>query len=182
MANFEQLTGTGLFVGTTDVWDVTPIYQANIDNPELVELLVRLYQNLNNISIALNLKDSGIYFTTEQFVNGQIFFANPANTSATETAPAERQVFRVVINFGALPNNAAKSVAHNIQITSATTFTRLYAAASDTSGNAYIPIPYIDPAGNNIALSANATNVTITTTSNRTNFTVCYVILEYIQS
>ncbi len=168
----------GLFVPTTNVWDV---YQANIDNPELVELLVRLYQNINNLAIVLNLKDSGLYYPTE-FVNGQIFFPNPDNSSATETNPSQRQVYRQLIIFGALPNAAAKSVAHNIVVSSQTTFTRIYATASDTTDELYIPLPYVDAGGNNIALDVDDTNVTITTSSDRTNFNVCYVILEYLQS
>jgi hypothetical protein len=170
----------GLFVPTTNVWDVGQVYQANIDNPQLVELLVRLYQNINNVAIALNLKDSGIYYLQE-FINGQIFFPNPANSSATQVNPSQRQVYRLVINFGALPNTAAKSVAHGIVVSVDTTFTRIYATASDTAGFNYIPIPYVDPAGNNIAISVDATNVTITTSSDRTNFNICYVILEYLQ-
>lgn len=180
-SQFEQLTGTGLFIGTTDVWDTAQIYQANIKDPELELLLVKLYQNLGIMATAVNWKDSGYYFTRE-FVNGQIFFPNPVNNSSTQTAPAERQVYRQTINFGALPNNATKTVAHNIPITATTTFTRIYGAASDTSGNNYIPLPYVDAAGSNVQLSVNGANVTVTTTSNRTNFTICYVIVEYIQS
>src|SRR5579859_3046186 len=93
----------GLFVPTTNVWDTGQIYEANIDNPQLVELLVRLYQNINVVAIALNLKDSGLYFQQE-FINGQTFFPNPANSSATELNPSPRQVYRQVIDFGALPN------------------------------------------------------------------------------
>ena len=170
----------GLFVPTTNVWDVGQIYQAQIDNPALVELLVRLYQNINNISIALNLKDSGIYYLNE-FVNGQIFFSNPANTSASQVNPNPRQVYRQVVDFGELPNSGVDSVAHNIVVSSQTTFTRIYGVASDTTGLTYIPIPYVDPSGNNIALSVSSSNVIITTSSNRTNYNVCYVVLEYIQ-
>jgi hypothetical protein len=170
----------GLFVPTTNVWDVGPIYQANIDNPELVELLVRLYQNINNIAIALNLKDSGMYYPFE-FINGQTFFPNPNNSSATQINPSQRQVYRQLVVFGALPNSGTKSMPHGIIVSSMTTFTRVYATASDTTGFTYIPIPYVDTGGSNIALNVDATNVNITTTSNRTNFNVCYVVLEYLQ-
>ena len=170
----------GLFVPTTNVWDVSQIYQANIDNPALVELLVRLYQNINSIAIAINLKDSGIYFPQE-FINGQIFFPNPANTSATQTNPNPRQVYRQVVNFGALPNATTKSVSHGITVTATTTFTRIYGTASDTTNKFYIPLPYASAAGNNAELYADATNVNIITTIDYSNFTICYVVLEYIQ-
>lgn len=170
----------GLFVPTTNVWDVGQVYAAGIENPQLVELLVRLYQNINTIAITLNLKDSGIYYL-EEFVNGQIFFPNPANNSATQLTPSQRQVYRLVLDFGALPNTAVKTLAHGITVSSQTTFTRIYATASDTTGFNYIPIPYNDALGNDIALAVDATNVTISTSSNRTNFNVCYVVLEYLQ-
>ena len=61
------------------------------------------------------------------------------------------------------------------------TFTRLYGAATDPS-TSFLPIPFAHPtAANNIALSADATNVSITTGSDRTGYTACYVVLEYIK-
>ena len=64
-----------------------------------------------------------------------------------------------------------------------TTFTRVYATASDTTGFNYIPVPYASStAANNIELNVNGTNVNIITGSNRSNFNICYVVLEYLQS
>lgn len=168
----------GLFVPTTNIWDVI----TSIDDPGTRELLIRLYQNINNISQVVNLKDSG-YYVPQEFINGQVFFPNPANNSDTSTAPNYRQVYRVAINFGPLPNTGTKSVPHKVTITTSTTFTRMYATASDPVGFNYIPIPYAsNTAGASIELNADATNVNITTGSDRTNFTICYVVLEYIQT
>ena len=89
----------------------------------------------------------------------------------------------MVINFGALPNAGTKSVPHNIPINGSYTFTRIYGAASDTTGLNYIPLPYASPtAANNIELNLDATNVNIITGSNRSNFNITYVIVEYITS
>lgn len=180
MANPSQF---GAFIPTTNVWDVSEIYAIDVKSPEFKELLVRLYQNLNNMALGINNRDAG-YYILQEFVNGQIWFANPALNSSTSQYPALRQVFRKVINFGALPNTATKSVAHNITgINNATTFTRIYATASDTTVHLYIPIPYASPIlANNIELNVDATNVNITTGSNRSNFNICYVVLEYIKS
>lgn len=179
MANPQSV---GVFVPTTNVWDVNEIYSVEVTSPAFKELLVRLYQNLNNISQALNVKDSAIY-NTQEFVNGQLYFANPTLSSTSTTTARLRQVMRKVINFGALPNTATTTVAHGITFNSSTTFTRVYGAASDTAGNNYIPIPYASPTlANNIELKVDATNVTIITGSNRTAFTVCYVVLEYLTS
>jgi hypothetical protein len=181
MVATAQSKNKGLYIPTTNIWDVSQLYSTEVTDPAFKELLVRLYQNVNNIALALNLKDSAYYDQTE-FVNGQMFFPNPANSSQTVAAPAYRNVYRMVINFGALPNAGAKSVAHNIPITAAYTFTRIYATASDTTGLTYIPIPYASPTlVNNIQLDVTATNVTITTGSNRTNYNVCYVVLEYLK-
>jgi hypothetical protein len=179
MAEFVSST-VGSFVPTTNIYDVGSIEQLDVNSPEFKELLVRLYQNLNNMALVLNLKDTGVY-TLGAFLNSQTWFPNPSLTSASTTYPSMRQVFRTTINFGALPNTGAKSVAHNIIVTNSTTFTRIYATASDTTGFNYLPIPYASPTlVNNIQIDVDATNVTITTGSNRSNFNVCYVILEYL--
>jgi len=172
----------GFLLPTTNVWDVNEIYDVNVNSDEFKELLVRLYQNLNNMSLSINLRDAG-YYDTLEFLNGQQFFPNPALNSSSTTQPSYRGVYRKVINFGALPNAGTKSVAHRITCTTRTSFTRIYGASTDPVGLNYIPIPYASPtAANNIELKVDATNVTIITGSNRSAFTITYVILEYLQT
>lgn len=126
---------------------------------------------------AVNDKDIGQYSTVE-LVNGQKWFtANDANTY--------RAAYRKVIDFGALPNAATKSVAHGISTTASTVFTRIYATATDPAASAIqqaIPIPYVDPAtlANGIEINVDATNVNIITAANYSAYTTCYVVLEYI--
>lgn len=176
-----QVSNFGSFVPTTNIWDTSEIYQIDINSIQFRELLVRLYQNVNNIAIVLNSKDTAIYDNTQAIINGQIWFPDPTLSSLTTTSPAQRQVFRTVINFGALPNAAIKSVPHNIICNSSTTFTRIYATASDTTGLAYIPIPFVAISGNNIEINVDATNVNIDTgATNYSNYNICYVILEYL--
>jgi hypothetical protein len=178
MANSTQ---TGVFVPSTYIWDVAQVSSLKA-NPDLQELLVRMYQNINQITLALNVKDSGVYALSE-FVNGQLLFPNPNNNSSTAAYPAQRQILRKVINFGALPNAGTKAVAHGIICTSATLFTRIYGAASDTTGFNYIPLSYASPTlVNNIELKVDGTNVTVITGIDRTNFNMCLIILEYVQS
>ena len=183
MANgFNNPASYGAFNPTTDVLDVSQLYSIDVNSTEFKELLVRLYLNVNRINILSNLKDTG-YYDTNEFVNSQQYFPNPALSSTTSTMPTFRPVYRKVINFGVLPNTGTKTVPHGIVVTAATSATRIYAAASDQTGFNYIPIPYASPTlANNIELSMNATNVTITTGSNRSNFTVCYVVLEFLQT
>ena len=87
---------------------------------------------------------------------------------------------RTVVNFGALPNTGTTSVAHGITITANTRFTRIYGVANDPS-TSFIPLPFIDTAGNSVELNVDATNVNIITPSDYTAYTVTYVVLEYVE-
>lgn len=179
MANDNQ----GLLIPTTQIWDISEIESVNVNSREFKELLIRLYQNLNRMAVAINLKDSAIYDNSE-FINGQSFFPNPAYSSMTATRPSRRSVYRTVVNFGALPNAAAKSVPHYIDIDSGYTFTRIYGAASRNKPGAYIyfPIPYVSLVLNEqIQLYVTDTDVVITTAIDYSLCTTCYVILEYIK-
>lgn len=186
MASFSDQVNPGSFIPTTSIFEIQRLREADPKSDEFKELLVKLYETVNNIALVLNTKDSAYYPLTE-FVNGQIFFPNPALSSLTGQTPVDRQVFRKVINFGSLPNTATKSVAHGLGTggtisSSAFTFTRIYGCASDTTGFSYIPIPYASPTlANNISIDIDSTNVNITTGSNRTNYDTTYVIVELLK-
>lgn len=185
MAN-PLVSNAGSFVPTTNIWDTQQLYDVDINSAEFKELLVRLYQNINNIALVLNTKDTG-YYSTVEFVNGQLFFPNPAGNTSTMQGNAYRQVFRTTINFGALPNAGTKSVAHNINISTFTpttySFTRIYGAASKPDQTEFIPLPYSSATlANNIELYVTNTNVVITTAVNYSAYTTTYLVLEYIQN
>lgn len=176
-------TNVGAYIPSTYILDViSEIYETDVTSPKFKELLVRLVQNLNRMQILINNKDTGIY-DTQEFVNSQQFYPNPALNSTTTQYPALRNVFRKVIKFGALPNAGLKSVPHGIICTTSVTFTRIYATANDVVAKSYLPIPYASPVlANNIELNADAVNVNITTGINRTAYTITYVILEYLKN
>ncbi len=180
MANSTQY---GAFAETNFIWDVQKLQTVDVQSPEFKELLVRLYQNVGKMATILNIKDTGQYQITE-LVNGQLYFSNPAYSSATAINPALRQVYRKVINYTtALPNTGTATIAHGITCTTMTTFTRIYGVANDTTNKAYLPLPYASPTlANNIELKVDGTNVTIITGSNRTAFTITYIVLEYMQN
>ena len=168
---------SGHFIPTTQVWDIQEIYSTEVTSPQFKELLVRLYQNLNTHAMATNAKDTGTYHT-EEFVNGQMFFPGSGSKD-------QRNVFRKVINFGALPDGsgggAVASVAHDITITKDMTFTRIYGTASkQTVPYFYLPIPYVS-ATDSIELYVDATNVNIATVSDLSAYTKAYVVLEYLK-
>lgn len=181
-ASYGPQANPGAYIPSTNIWDVSQVYAVEKIDPALRELLVRMYQNLANMAIDVNIKDSG-YYVQNEFLNGQGYFQNPATLNTTVINPELRNVFRTVVNFGALPNAGAISQPHGITITNTFSFTRIYAAASDQTGLTYIPIPYassVDVA-HNIQLDVNSTNVVITTGANYSNYTICYVVLEYIK-
>ncbi len=179
MPNYNNQANPGSFVPTTNIWDPSEIYQTEVTSPEFKELMVRLYQNLNIMSLNLNLRDAG-YYTQQEFINGQLFFPNPTLNSTTSQTPIFRQAFRKIINFGALPNAGLKTYAHGITITSSFSFTRIYGCATDPVALKYIPLPYAGVG--TIELSVDATNINVTTTTNRTAYTLTYIVLEYIKS
>jgi hypothetical protein len=177
----------GAFGPTTNVWDVTELQQVDVKSPEFKELLVRLYQNINLMNLVLQVADKGVY-QTEEFLNGQIWFPNPANNSSTQTSPQFRQDFRRVVNMRAtepsLPNSGTIHLPHHIPWNNANmSWTRIYGVATNpTAAHGQptgLPLPYAAVAGS-IELNVDDTYVNITTTSNRTMYTVCYVVLEYL--
>ena len=176
-------TEAGVFLPTTDVYDRALLDQIDVNSQDFRDFLVRLYQRTNDIAIVTNIKTSGYYIETE-FLNGNLWFENKSLsgiTSNTKT-PDYRQEFTKVINFGALPNTAAKTAAHGITINSSVTFTHIYATATDTTGFTSLSIPYAHAtAANIVRLDRDATNVTITTGANRTNYDTCYVVLKYLK-
>lgn len=171
----------GLYIPTTNVWDTGQIQSLEKESPELKELLIRLYQNLNRMALAVNLKESGL-FDLNEFVTGEQWFPNPS-PSQPSFLSIGRPIRRTVLNFSSLPNTASKSLAHGITCTTLTSFTRIYACASKpTAAFSYIPIPFASPVlAENIKIEVDATNVVITTGSDRTAYTICYVVLEYLQ-
>lgn len=174
----------GLYIPTTNVWDVAALQQMDVNSAEFKELLIRLYQNLNNIATVLNLKDSA-YYNTLEFVNGQMWFPNPANNSSTVGTATFRNDYRMVVNFGALPKAGTTSIAHNIPINGAYTFTRIYGAASDTTTLTYIPIPFVSATSvvDQLQLDIDSTYVNITTGGkDYSGYNVCYVVLEYLKN
>jgi hypothetical protein len=172
---------TGAFIPTSQVWDTTEIYETEVTSPAFKELLVRLYQNLNNMALAVNGKDTGIYHTDE-FVTGKLYPQDPTLTSATLTKPIQRPVYRKVIDFGALPNAGTKTVAHGLTVTASTVWVEIRGCATDPIGLTGIEIPYAsNTANDSIELWVDNTNVNITTTADWSAYSKCYIVLEYLK-
>lgn len=174
-----RVEDVGQFVPTTQVWDVSDIYSMDVKSPEFKELIVRLYQNIGNVTQVINNKDTGIYNTAE-FVCGQVYFPNP--TPIADQPNDFRQVYRKVINFGGLPNAATKTVAHNIINADGFSVTRIYGASTDPTHRLYIPLPFISCKLGTIALWATSTDIVVDCCAfDGTDYTITYVIVEYLK-
>jgi len=163
----------GVYIPSTII-----INPRTIDQAGIAQALVFITKEFNKISLAMNEKTTGVYNTME-YIDGNTWF--PTIMSGPSSSYIYRQEYRVVINFGTLPNTASKTVAHNLDTTN-WILTHAYGAATDP-GTSYIPIPYASTTlANNIELSVDGTNVTITTGIDRTGYTTCYVVLEYLKN
>lgn len=126
-------------------------------------LYQRIASNVNN-------KIGGLYVPQEK-TNGQQYF------DATNVQKF-KNVYRMVVDFGALPNAGSKSVAHNIQGWDEDfRLTQSYGAATDPVALQALPIP-----NDGILLEINSTDVTVTTSTNRSSFTATTIVIEYTKS
>jgi hypothetical protein len=176
----NNVSDWGLYIPTTTILDVGILQDVDVNSPDFKELLVRLYQTVNNIAVATNLKTTGYYFTQE-FNTGQLLF-NPTNDITNL-----RSIYRTTINFGALPAAGTKSVAHGIpNIGNPTTYSavKVYGAATNQTTSNFIPIPYSSATSitDNLELWIDDTNVNIATGGNDYSaYTITYVTFEYVK-
>lgn len=126
------------------------------------EDLIPIVQNGETKSIAY--KDFNKYSTTEQIIGTWI---------------DNKPLYRKVIECGALPNNANKDVAHNIQNLGITVSCR--GMAVRTSDSRALTIPDSTPSAE-IVCGVTNTNVYITTNNDRSSFNNSFLILEYTKT
>ena len=139
---------------------------------EFSEFLLTFQDKYNDLVAAVNKKDFG-YYSDQVVLNGQLRF----DRSDVQNV---KNVYRYVIDFGALPNNALKQVAHGLTLPAGTEMIRIYGVANDQTAQSYLPLPYVS-ATVPIELYIDATNVNIVTADDKTAYTVCTVTIEYLQ-
>ena len=133
-----------------------------------------LTQTYRKIANTVNTKTGGLFIPSETANSEQYF---------TDGNPQQlRNVYRMTVDFGPLPNATTKSVPHNISFTSEATATRIYGEASSSSTGQFIPLPYASATGNHIELLITSGTVDIITTSDRTAFDTTYVVIEYCKT
>ncbi len=137
------------------------------DPKELRTDINDLYQS---IASAVNNKIGGLYVPQEK-INSQQYF-NSTNVQQY------KNVYRMVVDFGALQNTGTKSVAHNIPgWTAAFRLTCAYGASTDPVALEAVPIP-----NDGIFLKINSSDVIITTSSDFSAFTETTIVIEYTKA
>ena len=136
-----------------------------------------LVEHLKRISNAVNVRTIG-WLLDEELLSGQSFIPGVAQPNPQ----IFRSVLRKVIDFGPLPNTGLKSVPHGIQFNANFTLIHMWASATDPVNLIAFPIPYAGAGGHDaVALYMDATNINIITETNRSTYTRCFVVMEYIQ-
>lgn len=113
------------------------------------------------------------YYPENEIFSGQYYFTagNPQRF---------RNVFRKVINIGALAAGATYNQAHNI--TDATMFTKIYGSCvTDTPDFRNIPYASATVVTNQIEARATSTNLIVVNGATSPNLTSCYIVLEYLK-
>lgn len=175
----NQVEYTGSYVPSTNIWDVQRLQEVDVNSPEFKELLVRLYQNVNLISVVLNTKDTAFY-NTQAIATGAQWY-NPNNADPNQY----RVPLRKVINFGALPAAGSKSVAHGISFGSLPTSVVpvcFYGTAINPITGAWLSIGHAATSlAGMLQLTGDTTNVTITTGgTDYSGYTVCNIVAEWL--
>lgn len=157
-----------IFESYVPVFDVVP------ENWE--EARQFLVEQLKKVSNAINIREIG-WWLDEELISGKQFFPSGASDP-----PQFRTILRKVIDFGALPDTAMKSVAHGITFDANFSLIQMFASATDPTNFIALPIPFASGVlVESVKMDMDATNVNITTYQTRSSFTRCYVTIEYIQ-
>lgn len=146
-----------------------------------------------SVDFGTNPNELTIYYSATNVVNSysasttNTYSANYVNElnayATTETRIGMwlgKQLYRKVINTGALPNATSKSIAHNISNIDKVVNIRGYAYRD--SGQTTITLPFTSTGNNSIVCNREGANVVIIAYSDRRTFTESYVVLEYTKT
>ena len=153
-----------------------PVYDAVPEKWE--EAKPFIVEVLKKMSNAINIREIG-WLLDEELLTGKAFIPGPVVPG--NNPGIYRQVFRKVIDFGPLPDSSTKAVAHGITFDANFTLIQLWGSATEPSTLA-IPLPFVgQTVATSIALLMDNTNVIVTTHDVKSQFTRCFIFIEYIQ-
>jgi hypothetical protein len=164
-------------IDSTNLESYVPVYDVMPDKWEDAKII--LVEVLKKITNSLNVKEIG-FFLDQELLSGKSFI--PGISNGGVSSQQFRTVLRTVIDFGQLPNAGAKTVPHEIVFDENFTLIQMFASATDPTNLVAIPIPYAGAgAADGVALFMNSTDIVIVTQTNRSTYTRCYVVIEYLQ-
>lgn len=176
----NDITNFGQFIPTTNIYDVDILNEIDVTSPQFKELLVRLYQTVNNIAIVLNNKDSG-YYPLQEFVTGKVLYPTIGNDFENNGRP----IYRKEIVVPALPASAAVPVVipHNIQnITNTFRWITIDGAATNPATIQGLKLPFVGIVlADMIKVTVDAVNVTITSGGTDYSSFTGQILLEYVK-
>ena len=146
-----------------------PLVANQVDTPDFADnfedFLEQFEREYNKLTDAVNSKEGALYLPQELATFQKYFDSvDPQST---------KNVYRKVIEFGTLPNNSTKRVQHNVTLTSTARLTNLYGASTDPSSISFRPL------APGIELTADSTDIIVTTTSDLSNYRETTVVFEY---
>lgn len=163
----KPTTNQGMFVPTSVIYDSQRIFEADVNSNDFKQLIVRLYQSINILSLAINAREVGTY-STDEFVIGNLYYnPDPAHISNL------RPIFRKTFNTGALVPGPNPGIPHGLTFTTSWQPVHIYGVACDTVNKVYWPMPNSD-----ITVEVNATDIVISNWSG-VIFDVSSMVLEY---
>lgn len=130
---------------------------------------LKLTDSLRTYADGINTRTIGQYYFNE---------INTGSVLSSNNPQKNRQLFRKVIDFGALPNSTSKPVHHGLTITNTFQFVKMIAVGNNPNATGTTPYAIAIP-DTNSQLQLDPTDVIITTTADYSSYTNCYVILEY---
>ncbi len=135
------------------------------------QLRLKLTDSLRDFATGINNREIGQYYTNEIQTGSTLY-----NAAANQKP---RQVFRKVIDFGALPNAAPSApVPHGIAINSSFQILKLYAVGNNPNATGVTNFAVSIP-DQNSTLNLTLTDIVITTTVNYSMYTKTAVVVEY---
>lgn len=169
-----QVSDNQEFESFVPVYDVVPERWEDA-RPFIVEQLKR-------IANGLNVREIG-FFLDQELLAGKFFIPGLNIVEGGGSSQQFRTVLRKVIDFGPLPNAGLKTVAHEITVDANFTLVFLGGYATDPVNFIGIPLPFASPLAlnQNILINMDMTNIRVQTSINYSQFTRCFIILEYMQ-
>lgn len=126
------------------------------------------YTKATDAANSFNYADENDYSTSEQIIGKWVDGSN---------------LFQKTISFGTLPNATSKTVAHGISNLKRIIEVSGYAYRS--SSTAFIPLPFSGTntsANANVNITCDATNILVTTLTDRSTFTESYITIKYTKT